>query len=119
MLTSENPRLDIHPTALVDGSAELADGVAIGPYAIVGPGVVMSLLVGLGSVDEFRHRDPVARVIEARLHTAGRTGTAAERTGDCAGPGSCRRRSIEPDGWQCRRYVDRSPERWYRLHTGR
>jgi len=31
----------IHPTAIVDGSAELADGVSIGPYSIVGPGVTL------------------------------------------------------------------------------
>jgi UDP-N-acetylglucosamine acyltransferase len=31
----------IHPTALVDPTAELADDVMIGPYAIIGPHVVM------------------------------------------------------------------------------
>ncbi len=30
---------DIHPTAIVDGSAELAEGVRVGPYCIVGPQV--------------------------------------------------------------------------------
>jgi UDP-N-acetylglucosamine acyltransferase len=29
----------IHPTALVDAAAELADGVTIGPYSIIGPQV--------------------------------------------------------------------------------
>ncbi len=29
----------IHPTALVDSHAELADGVEVGPYTVVGPGV--------------------------------------------------------------------------------
>ena len=29
----------VHPTALVDGSADLADDVVVGPYAVIGPGV--------------------------------------------------------------------------------
>jgi len=33
--------VSIHPTALVDGGAQLADGVEIGPWCIVGPGVVL------------------------------------------------------------------------------
>lgn len=32
----------IHPTALVDGSAVLADDVVIGPWSTVGPGVTLS-----------------------------------------------------------------------------
>ena len=32
---------DIHATALVDPSAELADDVSVGPYSIVGPNVVL------------------------------------------------------------------------------
>lgn len=32
---------DIHPTAIVDRQAELADGVRIGPYSVVGPHVVI------------------------------------------------------------------------------
>ena len=31
--------VDIHPTALVDSKAKLADGVSIGPYSIIGPDV--------------------------------------------------------------------------------
>jgi len=31
--------VEIHPTAIVDESVELGDGVSIGPYSIVGPGV--------------------------------------------------------------------------------
>jgi len=31
----------IHPTALVDARAELADGVEIGPYAVIEAGVVI------------------------------------------------------------------------------
>jgi UDP-N-acetylglucosamine acyltransferase len=31
----------IHPTALIDPSAELADGVEVGPYCIIGAGVVL------------------------------------------------------------------------------
>ncbi len=37
----------IHPTALVDGGAVLADGVEIGPWCIVGPGVVLGEQVRL------------------------------------------------------------------------
>ncbi|HEY0038221.1 MAG TPA: acyl-[acyl-carrier-protein]--UDP-N-acetylglucosamine O-acyltransferase, partial [Longimicrobium sp.] len=29
----------VHPTALVDDSAELGEGVVVGPFCIVGPGV--------------------------------------------------------------------------------
>lgn len=29
----------VHPTALIDASADLAEGVQIGPYSVVGPGV--------------------------------------------------------------------------------
>ena len=36
----------IHPTALVDGSANLADDVEIGPYSIIGANVV----IGAGTV---------------------------------------------------------------------
>jgi UDP-N-acetylglucosamine acyltransferase len=31
----------IHPTAIVDGTAEIGPGTTIGPYCIVGPGVVL------------------------------------------------------------------------------
>ena len=33
--------MSIHPTALVDAGAQLADGVEIGPWCIVGPGVTL------------------------------------------------------------------------------
>ena len=33
--------MSIHPTALVDAGAQLADGVEIGPWCVVGPGVVL------------------------------------------------------------------------------
>jgi UDP-N-acetylglucosamine acyltransferase len=33
---------DIHPTAIVDKGAELGEGVAIGPYCVVGPRAVLS-----------------------------------------------------------------------------
>jgi UDP-N-acetylglucosamine acyltransferase len=36
---------DVHPTAIVDARATLADGVKVGPYCQVGPGVV----IGAGS----------------------------------------------------------------------
>lgn len=33
--------IDIHPTAIIDRSAELADGVSVGPHAVIGAGVVI------------------------------------------------------------------------------
>jgi carbonic anhydrase/acetyltransferase-like protein (isoleucine patch superfamily) len=39
----------IHPTAVVDGGAVLADGVEIGPWCIVGPGVTLESDVRLVS----------------------------------------------------------------------
>lgn len=38
----------VHPTAVVDPSAELASGVTVGPYAIVGPGVVVGAGTQIG-----------------------------------------------------------------------
>ena len=34
--------MSIHPTAIVDPKAEIADGVEIGPWCTVGPGVILS-----------------------------------------------------------------------------
>ncbi|MGV8928237.1 MAG: acyl-ACP--UDP-N-acetylglucosamine O-acyltransferase [Brevundimonas sp.] len=39
----------IHPTAMVDADAQLADGVEIGPWSIVGPGVILAENVRLAS----------------------------------------------------------------------
>lgn len=39
----------VHPTAIVDPSAELAPGVAIGPYSVIGPGVKIAAGTRLGS----------------------------------------------------------------------
>ncbi len=39
---------EIHPTALIDQDAELADGVSIGPYAVIGPRVVIGPNTRLG-----------------------------------------------------------------------
>lgn len=41
--------MSIHPTALVDAGARLADGVEIGPWCVVGPGVVLQENVRLVS----------------------------------------------------------------------
>ena len=40
-VASQFTDVHLHPTAIIDESAELADGVAIGPYSIVGPGVTI------------------------------------------------------------------------------
>lgn len=39
LLSSRSSRVEIHQTAIVDPSAELEDGVSVGPYSIVGPRV--------------------------------------------------------------------------------
>lgn len=39
----------VHPTAIVDPSAELHDEVELGPYAVVGPGVVLHAGVRVGA----------------------------------------------------------------------
>jgi UDP-N-acetylglucosamine acyltransferase len=39
MSTSTLARAGIHPTAIIDETAELGEGVVVGPYSIVGPGV--------------------------------------------------------------------------------
>lgn len=39
----------IHPTAVVDETAELGEGVAIGPFTVVGPGVVIGDRTRIGS----------------------------------------------------------------------
>jgi UDP-N-acetylglucosamine acyltransferase len=36
---NESPGVDVHPTALVDPGAELAEGVSVGAFSIIGPGV--------------------------------------------------------------------------------
>ena len=41
--------MSIHPTALVNAGAQLADGVEIGPWCIVGPGVTLGEDVRLAS----------------------------------------------------------------------
>jgi UDP-N-acetylglucosamine acyltransferase len=46
--SSQRPGADIHPTAIVDGDAEVAAGVSIGPYTVVGPGVSLAEGVRLG-----------------------------------------------------------------------
>ena len=39
MTTAETTMIKIHPTAIVDSSADLDEGVEIGPYCVVGPNV--------------------------------------------------------------------------------
>ncbi len=39
----------VHPTAIVDPSAELATGVSVGPFAVVGAGVVLGERVRVGA----------------------------------------------------------------------
>ena len=40
---------EVHPTALVDPSAELAPGVVVGPYSIIGPNVRLGARTRIGS----------------------------------------------------------------------
>ena len=41
--------MNIHPTAIVDNKAELADNVKVGPYAIIGPGVEIGSSTTIGA----------------------------------------------------------------------
>ena len=36
---------DVHASAVVDSSAQVAETVTIGPYCIVGPNVVLSMVI--------------------------------------------------------------------------
>ncbi|HEX6745937.1 MAG TPA: acyl-ACP--UDP-N-acetylglucosamine O-acyltransferase [Longimicrobium sp.] len=40
---------EIHPTAIIDASADLAPGVVVGPYSIIGPGVRVGARTRIGS----------------------------------------------------------------------
>lgn len=42
------PLSGIHPTAIIDESAELGDGVVVGPYSVIGPNVVIGDGVRIG-----------------------------------------------------------------------
>jgi UDP-N-acetylglucosamine acyltransferase len=45
-----SPRIhSIHPTAVVDARAELHEGVEVGPYCVIGPGVVIGARTQLSS----------------------------------------------------------------------
>lgn len=48
LVHSSSPRPSIHPTALIDPSAELAEEVSVGPYAIIGPGVCIGARTSIG-----------------------------------------------------------------------
>jgi UDP-N-acetylglucosamine acyltransferase len=39
LLSTRSPRVEIHATAIVDETAELDDGVTVGPYSVIGPRV--------------------------------------------------------------------------------
>lgn len=42
-------KLDIHKTAIIDERAQLAEGVSVGPYSIIGPDVVIGAGTQIGS----------------------------------------------------------------------
>ena len=46
--TDRDTRIKIHETAIIDASAQLGDGVEIGPYAIVGPNVKIGANTRIG-----------------------------------------------------------------------
>ena len=56
---------EVHPSAVVDPRAELADDVAIGPYCVVGPGVRLDRGVRLESHVVVTGRNARPEVIEA------------------------------------------------------
>jgi UDP-N-acetylglucosamine acyltransferase len=39
LLSSRSPRVEVHATAIIDDTAELEDGVTVGPYSVIGPRV--------------------------------------------------------------------------------
>jgi UDP-N-acetylglucosamine acyltransferase len=41
--------MKIHPTAIIDKKAKLADDVKVGPYAIIGPGIEIGKSVSIGA----------------------------------------------------------------------
>ncbi|HUF77523.1 MAG TPA: acyl-ACP--UDP-N-acetylglucosamine O-acyltransferase [Thermoanaerobaculia bacterium] len=51
---------DVHPTAVVDASAELEEGVSVGPYAVIGPGVVIGAGTEIGAGAQVR--GPATRI---------------------------------------------------------
>ncbi|MQA88812.1 MAG: acyl-ACP--UDP-N-acetylglucosamine O-acyltransferase [Gemmatimonas sp.] len=48
LISPHQSGVEIHSTALVDDSAELGDGVSVGPFSIIGPGVVIGAGTRLG-----------------------------------------------------------------------
>jgi UDP-N-acetylglucosamine acyltransferase len=49
LLPSRRPSIQLHPTAIIDESVELGDGVTVGPYSIIGPGVAIGDGTRIGS----------------------------------------------------------------------
>ncbi len=47
-LPSRRPRVEIHPTAIVDDSVVLGEGVTVGPYSILGEGVTIGAGTQIG-----------------------------------------------------------------------
>ena len=43
------PAAGIHPTAIIDPAARLADGVTVGPYTLIGPDVVIGAGTTIGA----------------------------------------------------------------------
>ncbi|MDB4948718.1 MAG: UDP-N-acetylglucosamine acyltransferase [Gemmatimonadetes bacterium] len=47
--------VEIHPTAIVDPSAELGEGVSVGPHTIIGPGVIVGAGTQIASAVLIEH----------------------------------------------------------------
>jgi UDP-N-acetylglucosamine acyltransferase len=60
----------IHPTALVDPQAQIADNVEIGPYAIVGPAVTVGAGTTVGAHAVISGRTTIGRDNRIFAHTA-------------------------------------------------
>jgi UDP-N-acetylglucosamine acyltransferase len=52
--------IDVHPTAVVDPAAELAEGVTVGAYAVIGPGVAIGAGTEVGAGAQIR--GPATRI---------------------------------------------------------
>ncbi len=74
MVVSGDPmRIHIHPTAIIDPTAELASGVTVGPYSIVGPGVTVGAGTQIGP-HALIERDTVLGA-DCRIHKGAVLGT--------------------------------------------
>ena len=69
----------IHPSALIDGKAEIAEGVTIGPFTVIGPGVVVEEGCHIGSHVVIQGPTHIGR--DNRIHQFASLGDAPQDKG--------------------------------------